>query len=301
MRFIAPYAVAPVCRAAAQAGNSLRPRITGWINPAPTEKMKPRKGLGQNFLIDKNIQVKIIQACNLDKDDIVLEIGPGRGELTQVLLGKVKKVIAVEIDKELCELLSSKFSSSKNFELINQDILKTTLVDLRGLQGLGKLKVIANIPYYISTPIIAHLLRYKESIEVIYLSLQKELAKRLIACPGSKVYGAFSCFAQFYSQPKILFPIKNSSFWPKPKVDSSFVELKILSAPKVKVKDEESFFKIIRLAFTQRRKVLKNSLRKLAPEKKLIHCLNRLGIPQTVRAEALSLEDFAQLAGCLGV
>lgn len=264
---------------------------------------KPRKRLGQNFLIDKNIQEKIVHSCNLQESDVVLEIGPGRGEITQLLLAKAKKVIAVEIDKELCGLLSSKFSSSSNFELINQDILKTTLVDLRGLQGglrgLGKLKVIANIPYYISTPIIAHLLRYKESIEAIYISLQKELAKRLAALPGNKDYGAFSCFAQFYSQPKILFPIKNSSFWPKPKVASSFVELKILSAPKVKVKDEESFFKIIRLAFSQRRKVLKNSLVKMVEGDKLIAHLKLWGIKENARAEDLSLKDFARLADCL--
>lgn len=260
---------------------------------------KPRKRLGQNFLIDKNIQEKIVNSCNLQESDVVLEIGPGRGELTRLLLAKAKKVFAVEIDKELCGLLSSKFSSSSNFELINQDILKISLVDLRGLQGLGKLKVIANIPYYISTPIIAHLLRYKESIEAIYISLQKELAKRLTALPGNKDYGAFSCFVQFYSQPKILFPIKNSSFWPKPKVDSSFVELKILSAPKVKVKDEESFFKIVRLAFSQRRKVLKNSLVKMVEGDKLIAHLKLLGMKENARAEDLSLKDFARLADCL--
>lgn len=257
--------------------------------------MRPKKSLGQNFLVDKNIQEKIIAACNLKKTDTVFEIGPGRGEITRFLLAKVKKVIAVEIDPVLCEALSQQYKAYSNFTLLHADILKTSLSQYKNL------KIIANIPYYISTPIIAHLLHYRKQIKVIYLTMQKELAGRLVATSGTKAYGAFSCFTQFYTQPKIVFSIKNTSFWPKPKVDSSFVELKILKTPKVKVKDEEFFFRIIRLGFNQRRKVLKNSLGKIAPEKQLIHCLNRLGIPQTVRAEALSLEGFAQLAGCLCV
>lgn len=257
---------------------------------------KPKKSLGQNFLTDKNIQEKIVKACKLKKTDIILEIGSGRGELTQHLLKTAKRVLAVEVDKVLCELLTSKFSSSANFELISKDILKTTLVDLRGQQGLGRLKVIANIPYYISTPIIAHLLDYNESIEFIYLTLQKELAARLTAGPGNKSYGAFSCFVQFYTQPKILFSIKRSSFWPRPKVDSCFLELKILPVPKVEVKNETFFFKLIRLAFNQRRKLLKNSLAGLFPQVRITDCLKAIGLKQKIRAEDLSLSDFARMA-----
>lgn len=254
---------------------------------------KPKKSLGQNFLVDKNIQEKIIQACNLRKSDSVLEIGPGRGEITEYLICRVKKVIAIEIDKELCGILGQRFQNAKNFELLHQDILKTDL------SGYKNLKVIANIPYYISTPIISRLIDYKGSIKAIYLSVQKELAQRLIACCGSKVYGAYSCFVQFYTQPKILFTIKNSSFWPQPKVDSCFVELRILPKPRYKVKNEELLFKVIRLGFNQRRKLLKNSLAKIASQEKLLGCFKKLALPQNSRAEDLPLADFAKLADCL--
>lgn len=264
---------------------------------------KPKKGLGQHFLIDKNIQEKIVKACKLKKTDTILEIGPGRGEITQVLLGKVKKVIAVEIDKNLCQILKEKFSSFKNLELLNTDILKLNLSDLRGRTGLGRsrrgeerLKVIANIPYYISTPIIAHLLRFKESLEVVFLTLQKELAMRLTALPGNKDYGAFSCFVQFYAQPGILFLIKNSSFWPKPKVDSCFVQLEILPQPSVKVRNQKLFFRIIRIAFNQRRKFFKNNLTKIFPHLEVLNYFKKFGLDKNVRAEELSLADFAKVA-----
>lgn len=252
--------------------------------------MKAKKYLGQNFLIDKNLQEKIVNSCNLQESDIVLEIGPGRGEITQLLLAKAKRVIAVEIDRELCKILDEKFKEYSNFELRNADILKTALPKQKNL------KVIANIPYYISTPIIAFLLHHRAIFKVIYLTLQKELAKRLIACPGSKAYGAFSCFVQFYTQPEILFPIKNSSFSPRPKVDSCFLRLKILYPPKQKVRNEKLLFRIIRLAFSQRRKLLKNNLSKITPESKVLHYLKACGLPANVRAENISLSHFIQLA-----
>lgn len=251
---------------------------------------KPKKRLGQNFLTDKNIQNKIIEHSELKETETVLEIGPGRGELTRLLLEKAKKVIAVEIDKELCKLLREKFAAYNNLELINADILTLDL------SGFGKPKVIANLPYYISTPAIIHILKYRKNIEMAYLTLQKELAKRMSASAGTKDYGAFSCLAQFYTQPKLLFPIKNSSFWPKPKVDSCFVELKMLPEPKVAVKNETFFFKLIRLAFNQRRKLLKNSLARLFPQSKISDCLKAIGLKQKIRAEELSLSDFARLA-----
>ncbi len=253
-------------------------------------RQKPKKNLGQNFLIDKNIQEKIINACCLKETDTVLEIGPGRGAITGLLLDMAKKVTAIEIDRALCTGLIEKFSGYPNFELLNQDILKADV------SKYGKLKVIANIPYYIATPIIAHLFQYRKHIEVICLMLQKELANRVAATPGTKDYGAFSCFVQFYSKAKILFPIKRSSFWPQPKVDSSFVELRILSKPSVKVKDEAFFFKMIRLAFQQRRKLLKNSLAQMAPQQRLIKYLKDIGIKQDARAEDVSLADYAKLA-----
>lgn len=247
--------------------------------------------------MDKNIREKIIRSASLKKSDIVLEIGPGRGELTALLLEKVKKVIAVEIDPSLCAILKDKFSSSQNFELINQDILEFN-PSLHS-RGAVKVKVVANLPYYISTPIIIHLLEHREIIKDIYLTLQKELAGRLAAQPGSKEYGSISCFVQFYSDVKILFPIKNTSFWPIPKVDSSFIKLKIRSKPKVKVSDEQLFFKLVRSAFGQRRKSIKNSLSSVLPGPLLTDCLKSARIKPSLRAEDLSLADFARLANCI--
>lgn len=255
---------------------------------------KPKKSLGQNFLSDKNIQAKIIKYSVPKETENVLEIGPGRGELTRLLLERAKRVIAVEIDKGLCLLLAEKFSAYKNFELINADILKLDL------SKFGKLKVIANLPYYISSPAIAHILNYRKSIKEAYLTLQKELARRLCSPSGTKDYGAISCLVQYYSQARILFPISNSCFWPRPKVDSCFVELKMLPKPKVKVKNEKLFFKLIRLAFNQRRKLLKNSLSSLLPQIRLAHCFEASGLKQKTRAEDLSLSDFARLADYAG-
>lgn len=254
---------------------------------------KPKKSLGQNFLIDRNIQERIIQASGLNKDDAVLEIGPGRGEISQGLLKNVKKLIAVEIDPGLCAALKDKFSTRANFELINADILK---IDLSKLSpGAEKIKVIANLPYYISTPAIIHLLKYKKHIREIYLTLQKEVAQRICAAPGTKAYGAFSCFAQFHSQPEILFEIKSASFWPRPKVDSCFIRLKALNKPRLKIADEERFFRIIRAAFNQRRKQLKNSLKKILPTE----AFKQAGINPNSRAEDLSLTEFAKLNNLL--
>lgn len=258
--------------------------------------MRPRKSLGQNFLIDKNIQAKIIRVCNLNKADIVLEIGPGRGELTQYLIKQAGKVIAVELDRNLYQGLKEKFGSFKNLELLNTDILKLNLSGLCGRTGGGRLKVVANIPYYISTPIITHLLSHGKNVEEIYLTLQKEFAKRLIARPGNKDYGAFSCFVQFYTRPEALFSIPSSAFWPSPKVNSCFVRLEILDKPLVKVKNEEIFFKIIRAGFNQRRKLLKNNLSRIFPLPQAVSCLGKLGLDENLRAEDLTLLDFAKIA-----
>jgi 16S rRNA (adenine1518-N6/adenine1519-N6)-dimethyltransferase len=262
-------------------------------------RQKPKKRLGQNFLVDKNIQEKIIRSSNLKKSDIVLEIGPGRGELTQAILDKVKKLVAVEIDKGLCAHLKEKFSSCGNFVLMEQDILKTDLSCLAGGKGSGKLKVIANIPYYITTPVISHLLEFRSIIRTIFLTVQKELALRLTAHPGSKDFGAFSCFVQFYARPRLIFHIRNNSFWPRPKVDSCFVELRVFSKPIAHVNDEKLFFKIIRTGFGQRRKFLRNSLAKEFSAEDIRDCFKAVGIKEAARPENLSLWDFAGIADYL--
>ncbi len=258
--------------------------------------IKPKKNLGQNFLIDKNIQNKIISCIELASTDTVLEIGPGEGAITGLLCQNAAKVFAVEIDRNLCAFLTGKFAKLENISIINADILK---FDLRSLPPGDKLKVIGNIPYYITTPIIEHLLFYSERIEEIYLTVQKEFAQRMIAAAGSKVYGSFSCFVQYYTEPEILFLIKKNSFHPAPQVDSCFLRLKLRREPPVKVKNEKTLFKIIRTGFQQRRKTLKNSLEELIPADKLDKFFQEYDLNPKIRPEDLSLQDFANLANLI--
>lgn len=256
---------------------------------------KPKKSLGQNFLIDKNIQKKIIFACAFTQKDIVLEIGAGRGELTVEIAKIAKKVYALEIDSFLYNQLKEKLKTYSNLKLIHQDILKFDLNQyLRKIRK--KIKVIGNIPYYITTPIIEHLLKFRNKIDCIFLTLQKEFARRIIASPGSKVYGSLTCLVQYYTQPELLFYIKRNSFMPVPKVDSCFLKLKILRTPPVETKNEDLFFTLIRLAFNQRRKTLRNSLRGIVEPKKLEAFFAKFKINPNIRPEDLSLDDFANLA-----
>ncbi len=259
-------------------------------------RFQPKKSLGQNFLIDKNIQNKIAESLEIGQDDTVLEIGPGEGAITGLLCRKAAKVFAVEIDRNLCALLTSKFATVQNLSVINADILK---FDLRSLPPGNKLKVIGNIPYYITSPIVEHLLLYRGKIEDIYLTVQKEFAHRMAADPGSKAYGSFSCFVQYYTEPEILFLIKRNSFHPAPKVDSCFMRLKLRQEPAVKVKNEAMLFKIIRIAFQQRRKTMKNGLEELIPERNLEEFFRQYDIDPRIRAEDLSLQDFANLVNLL--
>lgn len=254
---------------------------------------KPRKSLGQHFLVDRNIQAKIIQACHLQKSDSVLEIGPGPGQLTQRISPEVKEVLAVELDKELCVGLKEKLKFD-NLKIFCQDILKFNFRNLN-----HKVKVVGNLPYYISTPIISHLLDNKDKISAIYISLQKELGERLVASPGGKEYGAFSCFVQYHTQSRILFKIGKGCFRPSPKVDSVFLELKIRGKPAVEVKDEALFFKLIHAAFNQRRKTIRNSLSGLFPKTDLNCLLEKARLNPQSRPEQLSLDDFSRLANML--
>ncbi len=261
--------------------------------------IKPKKSLGQNFLVDPNIRRKIVAACEFYPCDIILEIGSGRGELTRLIADRVSKVCALEIDPQLCRMLKDASDGLANIEIINRDILKFDLTDYFRKATQRKIKVVGNIPYYISSEIIAHLLRHRAVIDKIYLTVQKEFAARVCAKPGSKDYGAFSCFAQYYAQAKVLFHIKNTSFSPVPKVDSSFLSLAITAQPQVKVNDERLFFKVIRQSFNQRRKTLRNSLRNLAPAEKLAGFFTSRNLGSNIRPEQLSLSDFADLANCL--
>jgi 16S rRNA (adenine1518-N6/adenine1519-N6)-dimethyltransferase len=256
-------------------------------------RSKPKKNLGQNFLTDTNIQRKIIGSIDLKADETVLEIGSGRGELTCLIAPLVRKIYALEIDAQLCKELAQNLSCRLNAEIINRDILKFNLA--KELNSKGKIKVFGNIPYYITSPIIEHLFSHRDKISAIYLTVQKEFALRLAAKAGSKDYGAFSCFVQYYTEPKILFLIRKNSFYPAPKVDSCFLKLKLRRSPPVETEDENALFKIIRQAFGKRRKTLKNSLKGTVPEEKLNLFFARYNIRPDIRPERLSLQDFANL------
>jgi len=253
-------------------------------------RLKPKKGLGQNFLVDKNIQHKIITACGLSSKDTVLEIGSGRGELTRLAAPLVKHVFAVEVDKALCPALAE----IANTTVINQDILKTDL--RRYLANVKrKVKVIGNIPYYISSPIIEHLFKFRKRISSIYLTVQKEFGERLAASPGSKVYGSLSCFVLYYAEPRALFSISRNSFFPAPKVDSALVRLKIRKKTALSGEKEKRLFKIIRAAFNQRRKTLRNSLKGIVSSGRLKEYFLKEGIDENIRPECLSLGQFIKI------
>lgn len=263
-------------------------------------RIKPIKSLGQNFLVDQNITRKIIEALELRSSDIVLEIGAGQGELTGLIAPKVDKLYALEIDRRLYPLLIERFEIYSSVSIINQDILKCDLVKFFDeLKIKGKIKVFGNIPYYISSPIIERLIKYRVVIKEAFITVQKEFARRVVAVPGSKEYGSFSCFLQYYTIPKIVFQISRGCFYPSPKVDSCLLHLKFREKPAVYVKDEELLFKIIRAAFNQRRKTLRNSLKGNVGVDALEGFLLKNKLNLNIRPEELSLAEFANLVNTL--
>lgn len=256
---------------------------------------RPKKRLGQNFLVDKNIHRKIIESCNLSAADIVLEIGAGRGEITGSLSRKAGFVYALEIDPSLCKILEDNLSGLDNVDVIRGDVLKFDFKKFFAKVN-GKVKVVGNIPYYITTPIIERILEHRDKISSAFIMVQKEFALRAACEPGSKSFGSLSCFIQYYAAAKILFPISKSCFYPAPKVDSCLLELMMRKAPAVKVNDEGLFFKIIRASFNQRRKTLRNSLKGIIPQPKLKAFFQKYGIDRNIRPECLALSGFANLA-----
>ncbi|MBU1615549.1 16S rRNA (adenine(1518)-N(6)/adenine(1519)-N(6))-dimethyltransferase RsmA [bacterium] len=261
--------------------------------------LRLRKGLGQNLLIDDDVLEKIVEAASLTKDDIVLEIGPGLGVLTKRLASLASKVIAVEIDSALVGLLGRELRDCKNVEIIEADILKTDLSKLLPPSS-PKLKVVANLPYYITTPVIIHLLEKRDLIESMIIMIQKEVGERIIASPGGKDYGSLSILVQYYAIPELITPVASSSFIPRPKVDSSVIKLKVADAPRVKVDDEKLFFRVVRGAFGKRRKMLPNALSGAGFDKeKVVDLLNRMGLNPKQRGETLSIQEFAALSNLL--
>ncbi|HPL83072.1 MAG TPA: 16S rRNA (adenine(1518)-N(6)/adenine(1519)-N(6))-dimethyltransferase RsmA [Candidatus Omnitrophota bacterium] len=261
---------------------------------------KPIKSLGQNFLVDQNIRRKIITALDLKPADIVFEIGAGRGELTGLIAPNVERLFALEIDRRLYSLLIERLKIYSNLTLINRDILKCDLNKILEENKIeSEVKVFGNIPYYISSPIIELLINQRGVVKEVFITVQKEFAKRVVALPGSKEYGSFSCFVQYYAIPEILFQINRGCFYPLPKVDSCFLRLRFRKKPAVSVKNEELLFKVIRAAFNQRRKTLKNTLKGKVQSEKLAEFFLKNNLNSNIRAEELSLAEFADLVNSL--
>ncbi|HHY98280.1 MAG TPA: 16S rRNA (adenine(1518)-N(6)/adenine(1519)-N(6))-dimethyltransferase RsmA [Firmicutes bacterium] len=266
--------------------------------------VRPKKRFGQHFLKDSRYIRLIVEAAELSSDDVVLEIGPGTGVLTRELAGKAGKVIAVEVDRDLAALLQKHFAAFPNVEVICADILAINLTELLGfvIKGGRKGKVVANLPYYITTPVISMLLDHRELFERLVVMVQREVADRMIARPHTKDYGAFSVKIQFHSEAQVVTRVPRGAFDPAPKVDSAVVCLRLRERPAVSVINEELFFKIVRAGFGKRRKMLRNALlgSDLGFDPDLLdEAFRRTGILPSRRAESLSLGEFALLADVL--
>ena len=263
-----------------------------------------QKKFGQNFLIDEHVLDKIIAAADISGDDTVLEIGPGIGTMTQRLAEWAGKVIAVEIDSGLIPILQETLAGYENVEIINEDVLKLDLVQLAEEKSPGRaVKVVANLPYYITTPIIMGIFESGMPVESVTVMVQKEVADRMKAGPGGKDYGALSLAVQYYAQPYLAANVPQNCFIPRPNVGSAVIRLKRYAGPPVDVKDEKLLFALIRAAFGQRRKTLKNCVGNDAglhfTKEDIAEALREVGLNEDIRGEALTLEQFAQLADIL--
>ncbi len=260
--------------------------------------LKANKQLGQNFLINEEIIDQIVEKSQVTKEDVVIEIGPGLGSLTAKLLEVAKKVIAIEIDGQLATFLKKRFSLYDNFELIVEDVLKVNLKELTG--KYEHVKVVANLPYYITTPIIMKLLEEKLALESITVMVQKEVGERFCATPNGKEYGAITLSILYYTNPQIVIDVPKENFHPVPEVDSVVVKLDILKEPPVSLKDTKLFFQLIKAGFSQRRKTISNSLSGMGIAKEEIkQVLEQVGLKENLRAENLSIHDFENIANCL--
>ena len=266
------------------------------------------KSLGQNFLINQEVINEMIEKSQISESDLVIEIGPGLGTLTKELLEKAGKVIAIEIDKRMLEILTDRFKLYKNFELINEDVLKVNLKELinheivqnkeGNLPILNKVKIVANLPYYITTPIIMKLLEEKRPIESITVMVQKEVADRLIEKPGGKNSGAITYSVYYYATASEIVKVMPNSFIPEPSVESKIIKLDIRKENIVEVENEDLMFKIIKFAFMQRRKTFVNALEKsniFKSKEHIVEMLKKIGINEKIRGETLSLNDYANI------
>ena len=262
-----------------------------------------QKKFGQNFLIDTHVLEKIIDASEITKDDCVLEIGPGIGTMTQYLAESAREVIAVEIDKALIPILGDTLKEYDNVTIINDDILKVDINKIVKEKNNGQpIKVVANLPYYITTPIIMGLFESHVPLKSITIMVQKEVADRMQVGPGTKDYGALSLAVQYYAKPEIVANVPPNCFIPRPNVGSAVIRLTRYEKPPVKAEDERFMFNLIRASFNQRRKTLVNGLQNGGlgfSKEKITEALNKMDLPATIRGEALTLEQFAQLSNIL--
>lgn len=263
-----------------------------------------QKKFGQNFLIDSNILDKIIESAQLTKEDCVLEIGPGIGTMTQYLAEEAGEVVAVEIDKNLIPILKDTLSAYSNVTILNEDILKVDINRIVQEHNGGRpVKVVANLPYYITTPIIMTLFESHVPLQSVTIMVQKEMADRMQVGPGTKDYGALSLAVQYYAKPEIIARVPASCFMPRPNVDSTVIRLTRYEKPPVDVEDEAYMFAVIRASFNQRRKTLANGLTNagnLGVNRQMVEeTLEEMGLPSMIRGEALTLEQFAELSNRL--
>lgn len=268
--------------------------------------IKANKALGQNFLISQNVVDNIVESSKIGKEDLVIEIGPGLGTLTKELLEKAKKVICIELDKRMINILQDRFNLYSNFEIINQDVLKVNLKELikqeREKNNIENVKIVANLPYYITTPIIMKLLEDELDLESITVMIQKEVAERLIATPGEKQTGAITYSVYYYAKAEGILEVPNDSFIPEPEVTSKVIKLNIRKEPPIEVKNKKIMFKIIKSAFMQRRKTLLNALtntKVFLNKEEGIKILKQLSLDENVRAEELTLQDFANITNLI--
>ncbi|MEF2931974.1 MAG: 16S rRNA (adenine(1518)-N(6)/adenine(1519)-N(6))-dimethyltransferase RsmA [Clostridia bacterium] len=268
-----------------------------------TYKIQANKSLGQNFLIDDCVIEKIIEASNIEKEDLIIEIGPGLGVLTERLLKKSNNVVVIELDKKMIEILQNRFCLNRNLEIINNDVLKVDLEKLiknkKEQTNINKVKIVANLPYYISTPIIMKLLENRLEISEIIVMVQKEVAQRLGAETGKREAGAITYAVEYYAQATPIIDVPKESFIPSPKVESQVIKLEVRQNPKIEVEDEKLLFNIIQKSFMQRRKTLSNALinnKILDSKEKVEKMFKTLEIPSNVRGENLTLEEFGKIA-----
>lgn len=263
-----------------------------------------QKKFGQNFLIDTHVLDKIISAAQITKDDLVVEIGPGIGTMTQYLACAAREVVAIEIDKMLIPILQDTLSAYDNITIINEDVLKVDLNKLAEEKNGGRpVKVVANLPYYITTPIIMGLFENHVPLHSITIMVQKEVADRMRMGPGTKDYGALSLAVQYYAEPYLVANVPQNCFMPRPKIGSAVIKLTVHEKPPVEVKDEKLMFRLIRASFNQRRKTLANGLNN-SPElhyskEQIAHAIEAMELSPSVRGEALTLEQFAKMADIL--